>query len=166
MKKSIVSVFVCCLAALTAEVNAAEPLYPANVTSLFEEPGRLVVLWSVDCPPCFDELAMLEKLLKQYPELPVTFVSTDDDSERYEEVDSTYRRFAGNTKAWVFGDGMAAALRYAIDPAWSGVLPRSYFVDREGERHGHSGVLKEAQVISLFQLSDLPSGKGKGSTGH
>jgi thiol-disulfide isomerase/thioredoxin len=123
-----------------------------NVEEVFQEKGRLVMLWSVDCPPCYQELAMLETLLASYPELPITLISTDDDPERHEEVEEQYRRLKGNKlSTWVFSDGMATQLRYAIDKTWSGVLPRSYVV-KAAKRIGHSGVLKEKDIRQLFAL--------------
>jgi len=123
-----------------------------KVAGLFQEQNRLIMLWSVDCPPCYQELAMLERLLLSYPGLPITLISTDDDSERYEEVEEQYRRLNGNTlTTWVFADGMAPQLRYAIDKTWSGVLPRSYVV-KAANRVGHSGVLKEKDIRLLFKL--------------
>ena len=125
-----------------------------KVAGLFQEQNRLIMLWSVDCPPCYQELAMLEKMLLLYPGLPITLISTDDDPERYEEVEEQYRRLNGNTlTTWVFADGMAPQLRYAIDKTWSGVLPRSYVV-KAANRVGHSGVLKEKDIRQLFKLSE------------
>lgn len=154
-----------CAAMSASRANAAEPLYPERVVLLFEKRQHLVVLWSLDCPPCFTELAMFERLLKEHPELPVTFIATDDDSTRYGEVDAVYRRLGDGVDTWVFAEGMAPVLRYAIDATWSGVLPRSYYVDQAGKRHGHSGVLNAAQVMSLFEETSLARVKGKRATG-
>mgnify|MGYP000142903283 CR=1 FL=1 len=123
-----------------------------NVEEVFQKENRLVMLWSVDCPPCYQELAMLEALLASYPGLPITLISTDDDPERHVEVEEQYRRLKGSKlTTWVFADGMATQLRYAIDKTWSGVLPRSYVVN-EAKRVGHSGVLKEKDIRQLFKL--------------
>lgn len=125
-----------------------------KVAEVFQEQNRLIMLWSVDCPPCYQELAMLEGLLSSYPGLPITLISTDDDSERYEEVEEQYKRLNGNKlMTWVFEEGMASQLRYAIDKTWSGVLPRSYIVKAEN-RVGHSGVLKEKDIRQLFKLPE------------
>lgn len=125
-----------------------------HVEGVFQEKNRLIMLWSVDCPPCYQELAMLEKLLSAYPGLPITLISTDDDPERHEEVEEQYQRLKGNKLiTWVFDDGMASQLRYAIDKTWSGVLPRSYVV-KAAKRVGHSGVLKEKDIRQLFKLPE------------
>jgi len=134
--------------------KAMDQLTIEKVAGVFQEQNRLVMLWSVDCPPCYQELAMLERLLSSYPDLPITLISTDDDSERYEEVEDQYKRLHGNKlTTWVFTDGMAPQLRYAIDKTWSGVLPRSYVV-KGVNRVGHSGVLKEKELRQLFHLPE------------
>ncbi|OUR89468.1 hypothetical protein A9Q81_21715 [Gammaproteobacteria bacterium 42_54_T18] len=139
--------------ALSAD-KAMDQLTIEKVTGVFQEQNRLVMLWSVDCPPCYQELAMLERLLSLYPDLPITLISTDDDSERHEEVEDQYKRLKGNKlTTWVFADGMAPQLRYAIDKTWSGVLPRSYVV-KGINRVGHSGVLKEQELRQLFHLPE------------
>ena len=141
------------LPALSAD-KAADQLTIEKVAGVFQEQNRLVMLWSVDCPPCYQELAMLERLLSSYPGLPISLISTDDDSDRYEEVEDQYKRLHGNKlTTWVFADGMAPQLRYAIDKTWSGVLPRSYVV-KGTNRVGHSGVLKEIDLRQLFHLPE------------
>jgi len=136
---------------------AMEELTEAKVAGLFATKNRLIMLWSVDCPPCYQELAVLEKLLLNYPDLPITLISTDDDFDRYEEVEEQYKRLNGKAlTTWVFASGKASPLRYAIDKTWSGVLPRSYLVKATG-KVGHSGMLKEKDFRKIFQLPEGPA---------
>lgn len=122
-----------------------------RVHELFQSPNRLVMFWSVECPPCYDELAMVEGLLAQYPELPITLVSTDDMVLHREEINSIYNTLKGaQLQMWTFAEGRADSLRYAIDPQWSGELPRSYYVDTEGQKRGHSGVITSENILTLF----------------
>ena len=162
MNKTVFSSALKFLVIISAAVTSAsslamEELTEDKVAGLFATKNRLVMLWSVDCPPCYQELAVLEKLLMLYPELPITLISTDDDLERYEEVEEQYKRFNGKAlTTWVFADGKASSLRYAIDKTWSGVLPRSYFVNVTG-KIGHSGMLKESDIRQIFQLPEGPT---------
>lgn len=135
---------------------AMEELTETKVEKVFETQNRLIMLWSVDCPPCYQELAVLEKLLLLYPHLPITLISTDDDTDRHEEVEGQYKRLNGKSlTTWVFAEGEAASLRYAIDKTWSGVLPRSYLIKVTG-KVGHSGMLKENDIRQIFKLSEEP----------
>jgi thiol-disulfide isomerase/thioredoxin len=141
---------------LHLQASATDLLYPSQVNQLFTEVPRLVVFWSVDCPPCYKELSMLEKLLKDHPNLPITLVATDDDTARYSEVESMHQRLVGQElKKWVFADLKASEIRFSIDQSWSGVLPRSYFIDTRGKRIGHSGLLKVSQVLDWYNIQKL-----------
>jgi thiol-disulfide isomerase/thioredoxin len=136
---------------MSLQANATEVLHPKQVEQLFAEGPRLVVLWSVDCPPCYKELAMLEQLLKTQQHLAITVISTDDDASRYPEVETMHQRLqGGKLRKWVFAEFAAPQLRFAIDPSWSGVLPRSYFINPQGQRRGHSGLLKTVQIMDWF----------------
>ncbi len=39
----------------------------------------------------------------------------------------------GKTESWSFADRFNERLRFEIDPAWSGELPRTLMIDREGK---------------------------------
>ncbi len=136
---------------ISLQANATEVLHLKHVEQLFTEGPRLVVLWSVDCPPCYKELAMLAQLLKTHQKLAITIIATDDDSSRYPEVDAMHQRLQGEQlQKWVFAELAAPHLRFARDPSWSGVLPRSYFINQQGQRRGHSGLLKTVQITDWF----------------
>ena len=139
------------LLAISLHAGATEILKPNNVEHLLADKPRLIVLWSLDCPPCYKELAMLQQLLLNHPKLPINLIATDDDSSRYPEVESMHQQLVGeHLDKWVYADLLGSQLRYAIDPTWSGVLPRSYFVEADGKRAGHSGVLTPEHVLTWF----------------
>jgi hypothetical protein len=73
-------------------------------------------------------------------------VSTDTPAEA-PEIRAALKRFGlERFDTWVFADGVPERLRYAIDPAWRGELPRSYLFDAAHRREAHSGMLSEAQL--------------------
>ncbi len=99
----------------------------------------LVALWATDCPPCRRELALLSGFAADHPEVPVVLIATDP-PDNAEAVDEVLESFAlPGADAWRFGDAGAERLRYAIDPAWRGEMPRSYLYDEDGHRVGISG---------------------------
>jgi thiol-disulfide isomerase/thioredoxin len=106
----------------------------------------LLVLWSLDCPPCRKELNLLGELKKRHPDFNLVLISTDS-AELSDQVSSVLdsRRLA-KTDAWIFSETGAERLRYMIDPAWYGEMPRSYFYDPEHNRAGVSGALKADQI--------------------
>jgi hypothetical protein len=52
------------------------------------------------------------------------------------------------SSAFAFGSASIEALRYAIDPLWTGEKPRSYRYSASGQREAISGVLSVEQLIS------------------
>ena len=114
-----------------------------------ERAGRafLVSLWSLECPPCRAELALLGELKRTDPEFPLVLIATDPltQSDEAEAVLAHYRLAA--IESWIFADAFAERLRHSIDPAWYGELPRSYFYAADGTVSAHSGVLT-AEIIA------------------
>ena len=102
----------------------------------------LLLLWSVDCPPCFKELAVLSRLATQQPELRVVLVNTDDDDQLTRERQQIVAKYGlEHLPNFHFADGQGSHSRYRIDPTWYGELPRSYFFEADGTRHGRSGLV-------------------------
>ncbi len=108
----------------------------------------LMLMWSIDCPPCFKELAIIQKLQKQHDDLAVVIINTDADNEITEERTEIIEKFSLNhLKNFHFVDGQSDQSRYIIDSTWYGELPRSYFVQSNGKFHGKSGLVKESTLI-------------------
>lgn len=106
----------------------------------------LLVLWSLDCSPCMEELDVLRQLAKQYPGINLIFISTDTTSQTEEIIQLMTKYELDNFQQWVFSDDSVQHLRFAIDPAWYGELPRSYFHSKEGKRHAVTGRLNHQLV--------------------
>ncbi len=108
----------------------------------------LMLLWSVDCPPCFKELAIIQKLQNQHNDLAVVIINTDADDEITEERIKIIKKFElDKLSNFHFVDGKSEQSRYIVDPNWFGELPRSYFVESNGKFHGKSGVVNESVLI-------------------
>jgi len=104
----------------------------------------LLVLWSVECPPCFKELQIIQKLSKKYGEVAIVLINTDDNNETAplrKKVIADYH--LAQLPNYYFPEDQATQYRYLIDSTWYGELPRSYFIDQQGLFHGKSGLLKE-----------------------
>ncbi len=133
-----------------------KPAYAATKSSEFTQQGLeqlkqkylgkrwLMLLWSVDCPPCFKELALIKKLSQKQSELAVVIVNADDNDELIKERADIIESFElASFRNFHFAEGLGDKSRYLIDPSWYGELPRSYFVDKSGKFHGKSGLVKE-----------------------
>lgn len=113
----------------------------------------LLAIWSVDCPSCLKDMKNLRALHEKHPELKIVMLAVDD-GEALPEI----RRIIGDERLaaldnWVFADENPEKLRYEIDPAWFGELPRTYFFDAAHRRTGKSGALTmdefEAELAKL-----------------
>ena len=112
----------------------------------------LLVLWSLDCPPCRKELNLLGDLKKRHADFNLVLISTDaiEQSDQVSSVLASHH--LANSDAWIFSETSAERLRYVIDSSWYGEMPRSYFYDPQHHRAGISGALK-ADLIEAWLAS-------------
>jgi len=107
----------------------------------------LMLMWSIDCPPCFKELAVIQKLTAQGANLNIVLINADASDEASQERINVIDEFQLNDLVNLhFVDGKAEYSRFMIDSTWFGELPRSYFVDTNGQFHGKSGLIKESLI--------------------
>lgn len=140
--------FLCALMTTTAvaaaapTINIFEPGSYRQILQQRQQQPFMLVLWSIDCPPCYQELALLADKIKLQPRLELVLVATDTSGD-IDEIKKLLRKFGlSNVNAWVFNNEMAQQLRYEIDPDWYGELPRSYLFDSQHQRQAVTGVLK------------------------
>ncbi len=138
--------------ALGAGAAAAGELRPFTADSLpaiqqqFAGRPYILTLWSLTCHHCVRELQALGRLARADRNLPLVIVSTDSPAEA-REIQAALKRFGlERFDTWVFADAVPERLRYAIDPAWRGELPRSYLFDAAHRREAHSGLMNEARL--------------------
>lgn len=93
----------------------------------------LVHFWGVTCGPCKVELPQLGAFMKRNPSVDVVTIDADLVPNSNSAALSMLQR-AGLSSAenWTFGDSFAERLRYEIDPAWQGDIPRTILISRNG----------------------------------
>lgn len=101
----------------------------------------LLVLWSVDCPPCIKELSQLRSFREEFGARGLVLLSTDGPMEHDLVIRTIAEYGLQDFDNWAFSDNFADRLRYSIDPAWYGELPRAYFYDADHQRLAVSGML-------------------------
>ncbi|MDE2330765.1 MAG: TlpA family protein disulfide reductase [Bradyrhizobium sp.] len=129
---------------LVASLPAAPASEPAKLRSfergswqqlLHSHAGRptLVHFWGVTCGPCKVELPQLGAFMKQNPSVDVVTIDADlvpnSDSAALSMLQRAGLSLAEN---WMFSDGFAERLRYEVDPAWQGDIPRTILISRNG----------------------------------
>ena len=129
-----------------------KPLNKIHLTALkqhYKGQRWLMVFWSVDCPPCFQELAMIQTLSEQGANLPIVIVNADDSDDISHERNNIIERFKlSHLTHLYFVEGQGAKSRYIVDPGWYGELPRSYFIDAAGKFNGKSGLISKEALNS------------------
>jgi len=105
--------------------------------------GKAFVLafWSTECEPCRREMALWKSITRKHPKLAVILVATDPPPQK-----ATVQRFLarydpGPVERWAFADDYSERVRYAVDPAWRGELPRTYFFDARHDAEAQSGLV-------------------------
>lgn len=122
------------------------------IVAHYQDAAFLLVLWSVDCPPCIEELPTLGKFHQRHPEANLVMVSTDGDYHK-DDIQQLIREHGlDDIQQWVFSGASLQAMRYAIDPAWYGELPRSYFHQNQHQRQVKSGRLDAAVLTAWVEL--------------
>lgn len=93
----------------------------------------LVHFWGVTCGPCKVELPLLGRFAKGHPDIDVVTISADL-VPNLPAVTQSMLDKAGlsSTENFVFNDGFVERLRFEIDPAWQGDIPRTMLISPEG----------------------------------
>lgn len=119
----------------------------------YEYNDFILVLWSLECPPCYKELKLLSRWWKNNPNLKLVLVSTDspDQIDAVKNFLDENRLIDGDN--WAFSNASTMKLRYSIDPQWYGELPRSYFYQANKPRQAVSGILTEQHLKQWAALS-------------
>ena len=112
----------------------------------------LVHFWGVTCGPCKVELPQLGEFMKQHPKIDIVTISADLVPNLGPATRSMLQS-AGLSSAenWIFSDGFAERLRFEIDPAWQGDIPRTMLISREGEITTIEG---SAEIATLEKWSN------------
>jgi thiol-disulfide isomerase/thioredoxin len=127
----------------------------AEILATHQGQPFLLVLWSIDCPPCIQELELLAQMQDENPKLNLVLISTDNPEAEKEVGTVLKKRGLKEVESWIFSGANAQQLRYEIDPAWYGEIPRSYFYDPEHERVAVSGALERDQIRAWLKAVQL-----------
>jgi thiol-disulfide isomerase/thioredoxin len=163
-----VAVVVAALAVVVAAQAAApRELRPFRAETMDairkSQAGKPYVLtfWSIHCEPCREEMAVWRSIRRQYPGLRIVLVSTDSAAERVLAEKFLARYDPGPVETWMFDDEFTERVRYAVDPAWRGELPRTYLFDAAHRAEARSGKLDERALKAW--LARVAAGTAKGS---
>lgn len=113
----------------------------------------VIHFWGLTCGPCLVELPDWGKLQAERPDLRLVLIAADPLPQDPERLSATLSRAGlGKSESWSFTDRFYERLRYEIDPAWAGELPRTVMIDREGEITSLPGVADLAKVRAWLDV--------------
>ena len=134
------------------EIKHFEPESFSKILVAHTNRPLIIALWSIDCPHCPDDLALLGALLKKYPALDAVVIATDAPRDIPAITATLARYHLEQVEAWVFANDFVEQLRYAIDRRWQGELPRTYLYSANGAVRAISGKLTLPQMQSWIEL--------------
>jgi thiol-disulfide isomerase/thioredoxin len=150
------------LSTLVATAQASEPI-PfqrgswAKLAAAHAGRPTVVHFWGLTCAPCIVELPQWGKLRAERPDLRLVLVSADPVPQPVEQVTAALQRAGlGTAESWAFTDRFNERLRFEIDPAWSGELPRTVLVAADGTATVLPGVADLSKVRAWLDAQPRP----------
>jgi thiol-disulfide isomerase/thioredoxin len=140
--------------ATPAETAGLKPFVAGSYRHLLDSNAQkpfMLVIWSITCSSCLKDMALLNKMHKVNPKINMVMLSTDDVSATEQVQQILAKNELTGLENWLFADENPQKLRYEIDPRWYGELPRTYFLNKNHEREGVSGVLSQEDYEAMFK---------------
>jgi thiol-disulfide isomerase/thioredoxin len=132
----------------------------AKLTAAHAGQPTVIHFWGLTCGPCLVELPHWGRLLAERPDLHLVLIAADPLPQEPEQVTATLARAGlSGSESFSFTDRFYERLRYEIDPAWAGELPRTVMVDAAGKATVLPGVADLAQVRAWLDAQSKAKAK-------
>ena len=111
----------------------------------------IISFWSIDCPYCIDDLKKLGKALSKNTNVKLITVCVDgkESAKKAERILSQAN--LPKHEKYQYAEVDEDRLRYNIDPAWYGELPRTYFYDATHQVTPLSGKISNSFLNKWFK---------------
>ena len=111
----------------------------------------IISFWSIDCPYCIDDLKKLGKALSKNTNVQLITVCVDgkESAKKAERILSQAN--LPKHEQYQYAEVDEDRLRYNIDPAWYGELPRTYFYDAAHQVTPLSGKISNSFLDKWFK---------------
>ena len=111
----------------------------------------IISFWSIDCPYCIDDLKKLGKALSKNTNVKLITVCVDgkESAKKAERILSQAN--LPKHEQYQYAEVDEDRLRYNIDPAWYGELPRTYFYDTAHQVTPLSGKISNSFLDKWFK---------------
>jgi thiol-disulfide isomerase/thioredoxin len=108
----------------------------------------VLAFWSIYCEPCRDEMGQWGPLQRRHPGVPILLVATDPPRDRAMLAQLLSRHDLAGVQTWAYADEFEERVRFAVDRAWGGELPRTYLYDAAHKIQARSGPAELAWLES------------------
>ena len=111
----------------------------------------IISFWSIDCPYCINDLKKLGKALSKNTNVKLITVCVDgkESAKKAERILSQAN--LPKHEQYQYAEVDEDRLRYNIDPAWYGELPRTYFYDAAHQVTPLSGKISNSFLDKWFK---------------
>jgi thiol-disulfide isomerase/thioredoxin len=106
----------------------------------------VVHFWALSCAPCLAELPGWGRLARAHPGMRLVLVNTDPPEAEPQVKRMLDRMGVARLRNLAFADRFAVRLRFEVDPAWQGELPRTDLVGADGATRGVLGMLHRPEL--------------------
>ena len=111
----------------------------------------IISFWSIDCPYCIDDLKQLGKALNKNTKVKLITVCVDGKESAKKAERILNLAHLPEHEHYQYAEADEDKLRYSIDPAWYGELPRTYFYDADHQITSLSGKIPKAFLDKWFK---------------
>ncbi|MSP76313.1 MAG: TlpA family protein disulfide reductase [Rhodospirillaceae bacterium] len=151
MRRLLAFVAACCLLATAAAAQETPLSFErgswAKLRSAHAGQPTVIHFWGLTCAPCLVEMPLWGRLKAERPDLRLVLLAADPVQQDSTRVTATLAKAGlGGVESWNFTDRFYERLRYEIDPAWAGELPRTVMIAADGTITVLAGVADLAQV--------------------
>jgi len=111
----------------------------------------IISFWSIDCPYCIDDLKKLGKALSKNKNVKLITVCVDGKESAKKAERILNLAHLPEHERYQYAEVDEDRLRYNIDPAWYGELPRTYFYDAAHQVTPLSGKISNSFLDKWFK---------------
>lgn len=142
--------------------QAAEPI-PfergswAELMARHKGQATVIHFWGLTCAPCLVEMPKWGTLAAARLDMKLVLVAADPLPQSPEQVQAAIERAKlSGAESWSFSDRFYERLRFEIDPAWMGELPRTVMIGRDGKATVLNGVADLDKVRAWLDAEARP----------
>jgi thiol-disulfide isomerase/thioredoxin len=121
-----------------------------EIFNVKEDKIKIINFWATWCKPCIMELPQFEHVNRTNTEVKVILVSLDDVETLESKVIPFVESKGMLTEVKLLDETDYNAIIEKIHPEWSGAIPATLVIDRQGEKHLFEKEFKEGELYEMI----------------